>query len=159
MKLFSTRAETPEDLEFACRLYASARANEMARAPWTAEQKDAFLRSQFHLQYTHYHKFYPAADYQIVVLGGRDIGRLYVHRTPEEVRLMEITLLPEYRRQGIGGSLVRGLMEEAAASRRNLSLHVEMDNPARRLYERLGFRPVKDEGVYVLMEWSVTAAG
>lgn len=159
MKLFSTRAETPEDLEFACRLYASARASEMARAPWTAEQKDAFLRSQFQLQYTHYHKFYPGAAYQIVVAGGEDIGRLYVDRAREEIRLMEITLLPEYRGQGIGGRLVRALMDEAAASDRKVALHVEMDNPARHLYERLGFRPVKDQGIYTLMEWSVTVAG
>jgi ribosomal protein S18 acetylase RimI-like enzyme len=148
------RAEAPHDSEFACRLYASARAYEMARVPWTDEQKDAFLRSQFHLQYTHYHKFYPDAAYLIVVHCGEDIGRMYVDRTPEEVRLMEITLLPEYRGRGIGGMLVRALMEEADATNRKMSLHVEMDNPARHLYDRLGFLPVKEEGVYILMEWS-----
>ena len=153
------RTETPDDLEFAYRLYASARASEMARAPWTVEQKDAFLRSQFDLQYTHYHKFYPTAAYQIVVAGGYDIGRVYVDRTRNEIRLLEITILPEYRRQGIGEKLVRALMDEAASSDRKVALHVEMDNPARHLYERLGFRPVQDKGVYILMEWSVTAAG
>jgi len=126
----------------------------MARVPWTDERKDAFLSSQFHLQYTHYHRFYPGAAYQIVVAGGRDIGRMYVDETPREVRLMEITLLPEFRGRGLGGSLVRGLMQAAGRSGRKVSLHVELENPARRLYERLGFRPVQEEGVYILMEWS-----
>jgi ribosomal protein S18 acetylase RimI-like enzyme len=148
------RAETQQDLEFACRLYASARAYEMSRVPWSEEQKASFLRSQFQLQYAHYHKFYPGAAYQIVVHHEADIGRLYVDRTSTEIRLMEITLLPGYRNRGIGGMLVRALMEEAAASNRKISLHVEMDNPARRLYDRLGFRAMKDEGVYIRMEWA-----
>ena len=147
------RAETTEDLEFARRLYASARAGEMARAPWSDEQKDAFLRSQFQLQHAHYRKFYPDAAYQIIVAGGHDIGRIYVYRTRDEIRLMEITILPEYRHQGIGEKLIRALMDEAAESNRKVALHVETENPARHLYERLGFRPIEDEGVYVLMEW------
>jgi ribosomal protein S18 acetylase RimI-like enzyme len=147
------RPETADDLEFSSRLYASARAAEMALAPWTEEQKEAFLRWQFDLQHTHYHKFYPGASFLIIVEEGRDIGRMYVHRSDHDIRLMEITLLPEHRGRGIGGLLVRELIAEARSAGKKVSLHVERNNPARRLYERLGFRAPEDEAIE-LMEWT-----
>jgi ribosomal protein S18 acetylase RimI-like enzyme len=72
-----------------------------------------------------------------------------------EIRLVDIALLPEHRGRGIGGALLRGLLDEGAVSGRRVSMHVERSNPALRLYERLGFERVKDDGIYWLMEWSL----
>ena len=84
--------------------------------------------------------------------GGEPIGRLYVARWEDEIRIMDIALLPEHRGHGIGTALLRALLDEAAEAGKRLSIHVELNNPARRLYERLGFAPVEERGVYVLME-------
>lgn len=84
---------------------------------------------------------------------GEPAGRLYVHRREREIRLMDIALLPEFRGDGIGGALLDDLFAEAAASGRTLTIHVESYNPARRLYERRGFRQIGEHGVYLLMEW------
>jgi ribosomal protein S18 acetylase RimI-like enzyme len=65
---------------------------------------------------------------------------------------MDIALAPAYRGRGIGSGLLRSLIAEAQASARKLSIHVESNNPARRLYERLGFRVAGEHGVYVLLE-------
>ena len=48
--------------------------------------------------------------------------------------------------------MIRGLLDEAAATGKRLSIHVESNNPARRLYERLGFEEVAEHGLYRLME-------
>ena len=56
------------------------------------------------------------------------------------------------RGRGIGTSLLEGLIAESEESDRKLSIHVESNNPARSLYERLGFAPVGENGVYLLME-------
>jgi ribosomal protein S18 acetylase RimI-like enzyme len=89
----------------------------------------------------------------VIELDGERAGRLYVHRGEEDIRIMDIALAPAYRGRGIGTALLEELMAEARSSGRSLSIHVELQNPARSLYDRLGFVPVGEHGVYVLMEW------
>ena len=136
-------------------VYASTREAELAMAPWTAEQKAAFCRQQFDAQRTHYDTHYPAppASHDIIECDGVPAGRLYVDRASPKILVVDIALLPAHRGAGIGTRLLQKLQEEARAADRALSIHVEKFNPAMRLYERLGFRPIEDKGVYLLMEW------
>lgn len=148
------REDQPDELEFLYQLYATTRADEMRQLlDWTDEQKEAFVRSQFQLQHDHYTKNYPGATFDVVVHDDERIGRLYVYRVPSEIRLMEVTLLPEWRKRGIGGALTREILCEAADSDRPVVLHVESWNPAVRLYERLGFVKTADVGINLRMEW------
>lgn len=150
-----------EDHEFLCRLYASTRTEELALTDWSDEQKAAFVRMQFEAQHQHYQQHYAGASFDVVLDDGVPVGRLYVDRTPErwddEIRLVDITFLPEHRGRGLGGQLLGGLIEEARAAGKRLTIHVEMFNPALRLYERLGFRPISQYGMYHLMEWRATS--
>jgi ribosomal protein S18 acetylase RimI-like enzyme len=149
------RPITPEDAELLCRIYASTRTEELARVPWTPEQKAAFLRMQFEAQHAHYQQHYRGADFLVVLRGELPVGRLYLHRSAGDLRIVDIALLPEHRGTGLGEALLRELQEEARASGRKLSIHVERLNRALGLYQRLGFRTVQDEGgVYLLMEWT-----
>jgi len=143
-----------DDLPFLQRVYAEARADEMAMIPdWDQAQKDHFLSWQFCAQHDHYLKHYPDASYQLIVKDGEDVGRLYVARMHNEIRLMDIALLTEFRGHGIGGRLIQELLAEADRVRKFISLHVEEQNPAKRLYERLGFKVAGEVGVYQLMHW------
>lgn len=127
----------------------------MALLPhWPRAEKEAFLRQQFQLQDQHYRKHYPSARYDLILMGDRAIGRLYVAKLPGELRLMDIALLPGHRNQGIGGALLGELMEQAGADGRFVSLHVEAENPARRLYQRAGFVDAGQVGFYILMHWN-----
>jgi GNAT superfamily N-acetyltransferase len=147
-----------EDMELLFRLYAATRADEMAMVvDWTDEQKEAFLRMQFQAQHAWYQEHYVGAQFDLLLVDEAPAGRLYVHRREAEIRLMDITLLPEYRNSGIGSSLVRELMSEAEAAGKPLTIHVEKYNPAMRLYLRLGFKPIEDRGPYDLMEWRPTS--
>ena len=144
----------PEDQEFLCRLYASTRVEELAMVDWPEHQKEAFLRMQFNAQHAYYQEHYAEASFQVVELDGKPVGRLYVQRWPDEIRLVDISLLPETRGFGLGSTLLRELMDEAEASARPLTIHVEKFNRALRLYERLGFRQAGDRGVYWFLKWS-----
>jgi ribosomal protein S18 acetylase RimI-like enzyme len=148
------RDEAPEDREFLYSLYASTRAPEMELVPWDAAQKEAFLRSQFHLQTTHYRQHYPDAAFLIVQDGDTPIGRFYVDRTLDPIHVLDIAIVPQRRGEGVGSALLRDLLSEAAEAKKNVALYVEIFNPAQRLYQRLGFRKVKEEGVYCLLEWA-----
>jgi len=151
------RPITDADEGFLFRLYASTREEEMKLTDWTQEQKAAFLRMQFDAQHRHYQEHYAGARFDVVLAGGEPVGRLYVDRTPErwddEIRLVEVALLPEHRGRGLGSRLLGELMDEARAAGKRLTIHVETFNPAMRLYERLGFRPISEYGMYHLMEW------
>lgn len=141
-------------MEFLLRLYATTRADEMAMVvDWTDEQKEWFVRSQFQAQHTWYQEHYGDAQFDLILIDGVPAGRLYVHRRATEIRLVDISLMPELRGRGIGSALLRELMAEAEAAGKPLTIHVEKYNPAMRLYLRLGFRPIEDRGPYDLMEW------
>jgi len=142
------------DLPLLARIYTSTRTEELAPVPWSDAQKAAFLDMQFRAQHAHYQKYYADADWLIVMHDGEDIGRLYIERLPAEHRIIDIALLPEHRGCGLGEALLRDLLDEAAAAGRSVEIHVEKQNPAMRLYRRLGFLTEQDKGVYDLMRWT-----
>ena len=150
------RPETEDDAEFLYRIYAGTREQEMRMVDWPDEQKDEFLRSQFHAQTLHYKNNYIDAEYSIILVDGQPAGRLYLHQDPGDLRIMEISLIPEHRGSGIGTLLLREIMDRAAAAGHIVSIHVEQFNPALRLYERLGFKAVDTNGVYYLLQWGGT---
>jgi ribosomal protein S18 acetylase RimI-like enzyme len=143
-----------KDMEFLYRVYAASRADEMAMLmDWSAAQKEQFLRSQFAAQHRHYREYYPDARYEIIVGGSEDIGRLYVASMLDQFRVVDIALLPAYRNQGIGRTLMQDVLAEARRERKFVSLYVEETNPAKGLYERLGFSVVGEVSFYKLMHW------
>jgi ribosomal protein S18 acetylase RimI-like enzyme len=145
-----TEAET--DIPFLLQLYADSRADELAVVPWTVEQKKAFLESQFFAQRTHYYQHYQGARFDLILLEGMPVGRLYVHRDIE-IRLMDIIVAPAYQQRGIAKWCFEQVFLEAQASGLDISLHVEVNNFARTWYARLGFVELEDEasGVYIKM--------
>jgi RimJ/RimL family protein N-acetyltransferase len=146
------RPITDADMDFLHRLYATTREDELKQVDWTPEQKAAFVDQQFHAQHQYWQENYEDTSWNLVLLDGEPIGRLYVARWPEEIRIVDIALVPEHRGGGLGTRLLRELFAEADASGRKTSIHVEIFNPARRLYERLGFVQAAERGVYLLME-------
>jgi ribosomal protein S18 acetylase RimI-like enzyme len=148
------RDVTEEDADFLYSVYASTRADEMARVDWNTEQKEAFLRMQFNAQSQFYIENYSGAEFQVITLNDQPIGRLYIHRRKDEIRIMDIALLPEYRNLGIGSALLQDILKQGEDLSLPVTIHVEQFNPALRLYKRMGFRQNEDKGVYLLMEWS-----
>jgi ribosomal protein S18 acetylase RimI-like enzyme len=153
MPSLKLRPVHPEDLEFLYRVYSSTRQEELAQVEWNPAQKESFLRMQFNAQRSYYQEHYRRAEFQIILLEEEPAGRLYVDRRPNEIRIVDIALLPGYRNRGIGTTCLKEILADGERSGRPVTIHVERFNPARRLYDRLGFHPIADRGVYVLMEW------
>lgn len=151
------RPATPDDRELLFRVYAGTRAEELAPVPWPPEAKEAFLSQQFDAQDAWWRTHYAGATFEIVVVDGRDAGRLYLWEGEKEVRVVDVALLPEARRGGVGTRLLRYVQERARAAGKSVTIHAERMNPALALYERLGFRLVEDKGVYLFLSWSPDA--
>jgi GNAT superfamily N-acetyltransferase len=142
-------------MDFLLRVYGSTREEELAMVlDWTPEQKTGFVIQQFSAQHAWYQEHYQGAQFDVILIDGIPAGRLYVHRRSSEIRLVDITLLPEFRKGGFGTAILHDLLAEGEATGKPVTIHVEIYNPAMRLYERLGFRSVEDRGVYHLMKWS-----
>ena len=141
-----------DDYDFLVAVYGSTRAEEMALVPWTTEQQQAFVRTQFAAQQDHYAKKYPTASHDIIVSDHRPVGRLYVARLDQEIRIIDITLLPAERNAGIGSYLLKQLLDEANRSGKVTRIFVEEFNPSLRLFERLGFSPSEQHGMHLLLQ-------
>lgn len=149
----SLRQEEEDDLPFLRRLYLSVRWEELAASPWTDEEKTEFLLSQFGYQRRHYQIHYADAALFIIEKNNQPVGRIYLHRGRQDIRVVDLSLLPEARGLGWGGHILHAAQDEAAVNGKILSIHVELFNPARRLYQRLGFQAIGENGPYLLMEW------
>ncbi|HKV40305.1 MAG TPA: GNAT family N-acetyltransferase [Blastocatellia bacterium] len=148
------RAAAPQDELFLIGVYGSTRAEELALTGWDDTQRAAFLKMQFDAQQTHYQKYYPSGEHLIIEVNHHPCGRLYVANIETEIRILDITILPESRNRGIGTTIVKELIAEAAANSKPLTIFVESFNPSRRLFERLGFEPSGEHGASILFRWS-----
>ncbi len=147
------RPITPQDMDFLYQVYASTRETEMAVVDWTAAQKEAFLQMQFTAQHTHYQEYFGDASFDLILLDGEAVGRLYLHQRKDEFRIIDLALLTQHRGKGIGSALMRDILDQAAQADLPVRIHAEKNNPALDLYYRLGFREIGDEGLSWLMEW------
>ena len=139
---------------FLYELYASTRADELAAWGWEEPMADAFLRMQWTAQRQSYSLQFPDADDLLIQVSERQAGRCLLHRTSSCLRIVDIALLPQYRNQGVGTGIIRGLMEQASRSGLPVELSVSTANRAGRLYERLGFAAIDVSDTYIMMRWT-----
>jgi len=144
---------TAEDIDFLRQVYASSRTEEMQLTGWDATQISEFISMQFNAQHQHYIKYYPNAKMDVIYVDARPAGRLYVERTSKEIRLMDICLLPEFRKSGIGTYLMQRLIDDAKKDDLLISLHVEKNNSSKEFYDRLGFQVIEDRQTHWFMEY------
>lgn len=152
-RLLTFRPVTAQDEQFLIRVYGSTRLEELALTNWDEAQRDAFIQMQFTAQQAHYRQTYPAAEHLIIALDGETVGRLYVAEIEAEIRIVDLTILPEHRNAGIGTPIIQQLKEAAAAIEKPLRIYVESFNPSQRLFERLGFVKVDESGYSYLLAW------
>ncbi len=142
-----------DDEAFLSQLYASTR-EDVQSLDWDEARKAAFLRMQYLAQHRYYQQQFTKAAFDLILHHDQPIGRLYVDRRDDEIRIIDIALLPAYRNTGIGTTVLKELLAEATQVGKPVRLHVERYNPALRLYQRLGFVKIGETGVYDLMQWS-----
>jgi ribosomal protein S18 acetylase RimI-like enzyme len=92
--------------------------------------------------------------WQVIQVGGQDIGVFIVEEGDDEIFLAEIQILPDWQGRGIGSAIVRSLMDSAATAGKPVTLRVlHVNERARALYERLGFRPFKQIETHTYLRW------
>lgn len=148
------RPVSQSDDPFLLSVYASTREDELSQVEWAEGQREMFLRWQFDLQRREYDTRFPDADYRVIVVDHQPAGRIWVGADDEQIRLLDIALLPEFQNRGVGTALLQKLKSEAQSAGKALRHMVfVLNNNADRFYERLGFKKIEDFGAYKHMEW------
>lgn len=159
------RLRQPDDLSFLRSLFRSTRWDETVAAGMPPLAAAAFLDQQFQLQCRHYDQHYVLGGRRFVIaIGQEPVGRVELWddngaKPGPDLRLVDISLMPQWRGLGLGTALMRAVLALAAAEGRTVSLHVDKDGAAERLYRRLGFRRTADAGIRWRMDWRPAAPG
>jgi len=149
--ILTLRPATTADQDFLKEVFANTRELELRALAWNPTQAQVFLDLQFNAQQQNYKVTYPSAENNIILLDELAIGRMLVDRSGDTIHLIDIALLSEYRNRTFGATLLERLLAEAKASDKAVELSVFRENPAARLYERLGFSRVNENSAYVSM--------
>jgi ribosomal protein S18 acetylase RimI-like enzyme len=143
---FALRDVQEQDSPFLLALFKTARAFIFDRMPLPEPQKEALIRQQFEAQRTSYKAQFPGSQHSIILSGDTGIGQIWIARSSEEYRIVDVSVVPEYRNRGIGSNVVRQFMAEAAEAGLPLRCTVQWANPGSlRFHQRLGFQIVSQD--------------
>lgn len=149
------RPAIPQDQALIDELFYQDRAAQFAAAGLAEAQIQSLVQMQARGRQMTYAAQYPAAeDWILLDDHGEPVGRLLLDRQPDCWRIVDFAVLASHRGQGLGTQALREYQRQAAAAGAALKLQVMRFNPARRLYERLGFQAATQDAVAVEMVWS-----
>ncbi|QBI00401.1 N-acetyltransferase [Pseudoduganella albidiflava] len=134
-------------------LFASTRTADQRMGACDAPTEALLMALQFRARQTQLHAYYPYADVAIIVERERPIGALHVNYGSDEIRILDLSLLPECRSRGIGLGLLRSLQAQGVRMRVPVRLDVLPGTRAQRLFQRCGFTLNGANGLYLCMEW------
>lgn len=148
------RPAQEEEAEFLYRVYASTRSEELLSYGWDTGRIETFLRFQFETRSEVYRRQYPDAENYVILDEDTPIGLFTSQISEKEIRGIDIALLPAWRSRGIGTAIIERCFSWAREHSVPFRIHVEKQNTqALKLYERLGFKPIGGDDVYLAMEW------
>jgi ribosomal protein S18 acetylase RimI-like enzyme len=147
------RPEQSGDEGLLFQLYASTREEELAMTGWDAATRDAFLNMQFRAMRQGYASMFPRGEFSIIIRNGEPAGRVVVDRTAGEIHVVDIVISVANRNQGIGATIMSGLIAEARQAGKRVTLYVLKNSRAIRFYKRLGFFKIGETEINDQMEW------
>ena len=105
------------------------------------------------VQRQYFEERFDPARIEIIESAGQAVGYISVERQREFIFLSAIEVAPKAQSRGIGTRLIRDLQDEAERQGIPLRLRVLQGNPARRLYERIGFAATEETETHIMMNW------
>lgn len=154
--MLERRPAVADDEPFLRELYATTRPD---LAGWDEASHKAFVDLQLRAQRHEWETAFPRSADELILLDGRPVGRLWVAWLANACVLVDMILLPEFRRAGLGTQLVGGVLAEA--DRRGVPARLTVDRangPSLAFCARLGFVETGGDDVFVRLERAVSQA-
>ena len=148
---YASRPAELADAPFLLALYAASRAEELDAVPWSPEQREAFLSLQFEAQRRYYTEQFPGSAHLVLLADGAPAGRLWVDSGADEIRVLDLSLLPGSD-VAVAARALGGLVEESDARQLPIRAYLDPADPLLSQYVRLGFYEAKSGGTTPLYE-------
>jgi ribosomal protein S18 acetylase RimI-like enzyme len=153
-----TRPSTPADDALLFELYSRSRADEFALMPLPPEQLQFLARMQFDSQHSSYRMMYPGTAPEIVLKDSAPAGIFWIAVLENEIRIVDIAIVPECRRMGIATALYEGAMSLARQSRKPVRASVvRFNSRSVEFHRKLGFVFTEDDEIYWGVEWTASS--
>jgi GNAT superfamily N-acetyltransferase len=152
--MLERRTAVPGDEPFLRVLLASTRPD---LAGWEQGERERFLDIQLRAQKAGWGARFPGSTDEIILLDGRPVGRVWVAWSPDACVIVDLELMPEVRRSGLGTRIFEPILEEA--DRRGIPVRGSADrrNTASIAFAgRFGMVPTGGDEVYVWLERPVS---
>ena len=145
----SRRQATPADTDFARSVHHLAYRDVIERqyGPWDEARQDGYFDSAW-----------SAKAHEIILLDGARCGYTRIEDQNDAIYLRELVIHPDFQGLGIGGCIIRAVIERAIAKRVPVRLHTHIVNRAANLYRRMGFQETERTEFHLFMEWNHGAA-
>ncbi len=150
---FTLRASSASDADFCLQLYQSSRGDDLRGLGWEEDRISEYLAMQYEAQRNLHASDFPNASDEIVLMDAKPVGRLTTNHRADEIRIVDLALLPEFRNRGIGSQILKNLQKQANFEHKPLRLQVIRFSRAVGLAERLGFVRTSETGTHFQMEW------
>jgi ribosomal protein S18 acetylase RimI-like enzyme len=159
-KIYHLRPAGIEDSEICLQLFGERHISRFAALEWNEEQLTVLLQMQYRARCTGYKARFPGLESFMICDGDHQpVGELLVCGNEDRVRVVDISLFRVCQGRGIGTRLLLDLQDQAGAKGQMLELSVDHENPARRLYERLGFEVIGSDALQAEMIWTADGRG
>ncbi len=152
----SLRPVVDADREFLFEVYAAGREIELAAVPWDEAMKRVFVEHQYAAQDSFYQTEYPGSTQQMIMIDREPAGRIYLSRRTDEIAILDLAVVPRFRKRGIATRLIKDLQAEATRHGQSIRVFIETFNPADRLFVSLGFSQTSEDGMSRRFDWFPT---
>ena len=150
----TSRPATPADAPLLFALFAEEKSAELAPLGLSAEQLQPLLEMQYRgREYSYSHSAVCPIHHILCLADGTPVGRILMDRQPDCYHVLDIAILAAHRNRGIGKLELQKLQQTASSHSLPVRLRVRNNNPAARLYQRLGFTAVAGDELSMLLEW------
>ncbi|MGA9345332.1 MAG: GNAT family N-acetyltransferase, partial [Nocardioidaceae bacterium] len=153
----TTRPSLPADAEFMLELYAATHEEELAELGWSLTENRSFVIMQAQSEEWKLGRRYPGMDHVTIGIDGTSIGRLLVCMREEVLHVVDLSLMPRFRGQGVGTQLMREIIGEAREEGVPIKIRVLKDSRSFQFVSRLGFDEPLDFGLHVEVTWTPPA--
>lgn len=131
-------------------LFFTHKMRELQIESWSQDILLPLLEMQFNSQRSSYKRQYPNAEEYIVYMDELPVGWLILDNS-QSYHIVNIMVHEAYRGNNIGSEIVRDVLCKADREGKQVTLFVEKNNPAQKLYSRLGFKIQTSDELFLKM--------
>lgn len=143
---YTLQPTSSQDLEFLYDLHKSSQ-GQYIKNIWGWDEDQQFRMFKVH---------FSTDQQQLITYQKRRVGVLQLQSSQTTIEIQRIQVLPAFQNKGIGTSILKRLIQRSEQEKKTLSLRAFPNNPAHRLYQRLGFREAKRTDLHIYMQHQKT---